>query len=156
VRTLEENQSQWRGTRDTVIFIPWFGQCLLHVVVTSFGQGLHSIPLKWSNDQLWVPRFSSLAVFSRLQGISTSWSLSPLQCWSHEKHKSKGGKATHTRLETQQTHAHKTIREHKTRRREFTTQMVLKSLAPWSECVWWRSLSVLEYLVNAWCTAPCA
>jgi hypothetical protein len=24
-----------------------------HVVVTSFGQGLHSIPLKWSNDQLW-------------------------------------------------------------------------------------------------------
>jgi hypothetical protein len=27
-------------------FIPWFGQCLLHVVVTSFGQGLHSIPLK--------------------------------------------------------------------------------------------------------------
>jgi hypothetical protein len=29
-----------------VIFIPWFGQCLLHVVVTSFGQGLHSIPLK--------------------------------------------------------------------------------------------------------------
>jgi hypothetical protein len=27
-------------------FIPWFGQCLLHVVVTSFGQGLHSTPLK--------------------------------------------------------------------------------------------------------------
>jgi hypothetical protein len=27
-------------------FILWFGQCLLHVVVTSFGQGLHSIPLK--------------------------------------------------------------------------------------------------------------
>jgi hypothetical protein len=27
-------------------FISWFGQCLLHVVVTSFGQGLHSTPLK--------------------------------------------------------------------------------------------------------------
>jgi hypothetical protein len=27
-------------------FIPWFGQRLLHIVVTSFGQGLHSIPLK--------------------------------------------------------------------------------------------------------------
>jgi hypothetical protein len=27
-------------------FIPWFDQCLLHVVVTSFGQGLHSTPLK--------------------------------------------------------------------------------------------------------------
>jgi hypothetical protein len=27
-------------------FPPWFGQSLLHVVVTSFGQGLHSIILK--------------------------------------------------------------------------------------------------------------
>jgi hypothetical protein len=27
-------------------FIPWFGQCVLHIVVTSFGQGLHSTPLK--------------------------------------------------------------------------------------------------------------
>jgi hypothetical protein len=32
-------------------FIPWFGQCLLHVVVTSFGQGLHSTPLKSSKYQ---------------------------------------------------------------------------------------------------------
>jgi hypothetical protein len=142
VRTLEENQSQWGGTRDTVFFITWFGQCLLHVVVTSFGQGLHSIPLKWSNDQLWVPQFSSLAVFSCLRAISTSWSLSPLQCWSHEKHKSKGGKTTCTRLETQQTHAHKPRREHKTRRREFTTQTVLKSLTRWFECVVAKSRSL--------------
>jgi hypothetical protein len=97
--TLEENQSQWRWTQDTMIFIPWFGQCLLHVVVTSFGKGLHSIPLKWSNDQLWVPLFSSLAVFSCLREISTSWSLSPLQCWSQEKHKSKGGKATRNKTQ---------------------------------------------------------
>jgi hypothetical protein len=135
MRTLEENQSQWRGTWDTVIFIPWFGQCLLHVMVTSFGQGLHLIPLKWSNDQLWVPLFSSLVAFSRLRGISTSWSLSPLQCWSQEKRKSKGGKETHTRLESQRTHTHKPRCKHKTRRREFTTQTVLKSLARWSECV---------------------
>jgi hypothetical protein len=27
-------------------FIPWFGQCLLHIVLTSFDQGLHSTPLK--------------------------------------------------------------------------------------------------------------
>jgi hypothetical protein len=27
-------------------FITWFDQCLLHVVVTSFGQGLHSTLLK--------------------------------------------------------------------------------------------------------------
>jgi hypothetical protein len=47
---------KWHGD-----FIPWFGQCLLHVVVTSFGQGLHSIPLKWSKDQTWVPRLSSFS-----------------------------------------------------------------------------------------------
>jgi hypothetical protein len=29
-----------RWTSDTMI-LPWFGQCLLHVVVTSFGQGFH-------------------------------------------------------------------------------------------------------------------
>jgi hypothetical protein len=26
-------------------FISWFGQCLLHIVVTYFGQVLHSTPL---------------------------------------------------------------------------------------------------------------
>jgi hypothetical protein len=106
-----------------------------HVVVTSFGQGLHSIPLKWSNDQLWVPRLSSSVVFSRLRGISTSWSLSPLQWWSHKKHRSKGGKATHARLNPQHTHAHKPRLELKTRRREFTTQTELKSLTQRSKCV---------------------
>jgi hypothetical protein len=45
-----------------------------------------------------------------------------------KKHKSKGGKATHARLSSQQTHAHKPRREHKTWHREFTTQTVLKSL----------------------------
>jgi hypothetical protein len=132
---LEENQSQRRWTRDTLIFIPWFGQCLLHVVVSSFGQGLHSIPLKWSNDRLWVPRFPFFAVFSRLRGISTNWSLSPLQCWSHNKHRSKGGKATHARLNPQHTRAHKPRLELKTRRREFTTQTELKSLTQQSKCV---------------------
>jgi hypothetical protein len=58
-------------------FISWFGQCQLHVVVTSFGQGLHSTPLKWSKDQTWVPQFSSLYEIP-LWGISTGWSLSRL------------------------------------------------------------------------------
>jgi hypothetical protein len=65
--------------------------------------------------------------------ISTSWSLSPLQCWSHKKHRSKGGKATHARLNPQHTHAHKPRRELKTWRREFT--MELKSLTQQSKCV---------------------
>ena len=75
-------------------FIPWFGQCLLHVVVTSFGQGLHSIPLKWSKDQTWVPLFSSFSQVFPLWGISTIWSLSPLHNWSQLNHKSKGGNRT--------------------------------------------------------------
>jgi hypothetical protein len=52
-------------------------ECLLHIVVTTFGHGLHSTPLKWSKDQTWEPRFSSY-IKSPLWGISTSWSLSHL------------------------------------------------------------------------------
>jgi hypothetical protein len=33
----DKEMHMWHGD-----FISWFGQCLLHVVVTSFGQGLHS------------------------------------------------------------------------------------------------------------------
>jgi hypothetical protein len=88
--------------------------------------------IQWST---WIPRSFSLVFFFRLRGNSTSWSLSPLQCWSQEKHKSKGGKATHARLNSQQTHTHKPRHEHKTRRREFTTQTVLKSLTRWTDCV---------------------
>jgi hypothetical protein len=30
----------------SIFLTPWFGQCLLHFVVTFFGQGLHSTHLK--------------------------------------------------------------------------------------------------------------
>jgi hypothetical protein len=69
-----------------------------HVVVTSFGQGLHSIPIKWSNDQLWVPRLSSLAIFlpfARNLHILEHLALTSL---SQEKHSSKWGRVTHARL----------------------------------------------------------
>jgi hypothetical protein len=42
------------------------------------GRGLHSTPFKWSDDQLEYHGIF-LRVFSRLRGISTTWSLSPLQ-----------------------------------------------------------------------------
>jgi hypothetical protein len=41
----------------------------------------------------------------------------------------------HTQDSIRSKHTHKPRREHKTRRREFTTQMVLKSLIQQSECV---------------------
>jgi hypothetical protein len=40
----------------------------------------------------------SFRVSSHLRGISTIWSLSPLQYRSQRKHESKVGRATHTRL----------------------------------------------------------
>jgi hypothetical protein len=89
-------------------FIPWFDQCLLHVVVTSFSQGLHSIPLKW------VPRLSFFSQVFPLWGISTSWSLSPLQDWSQLNHKNKGGnETTHTRQTCSDSRSQNEREEHK-------------------------------------------
>jgi hypothetical protein len=76
-----------------------------------------------------------LRSFSRLRGISTSWSLSPLQSFDHKKHKSKGGKITHTRFNPQHTHAHKPRLELKTQHMEFTTRTELKSLTQRIKCV---------------------
>jgi hypothetical protein len=70
-----------------------------------------------------------------LRGISTSWSLSPLQSFDHKKHKTKGGKTTHTRFNLQHTHAHKPRLELKAQHREFTTRMELKSLTQRIKCV---------------------
>jgi hypothetical protein len=64
-----------------------------------------------------------------LRGISTSWSLSPLQYRSQRKHKSKDGRATHARLKSAAlTHAHKPRLELETHHIEFATQTELKSL----------------------------
>jgi hypothetical protein len=67
-----------------------------------------------------------------------------------KKHKSKGGKATHTRFNLQHTHAHKPRLELKAHHREFTTRTELKSLTQRIKCVEAESrcLSMLrEYLV---------
>jgi hypothetical protein len=93
----------------------------------------------------------SFEIFSRLRGISTSWSLSPLQSFDHKKHKSKGGKATHTRFNPQHTRAHKPRLKLKAQHREFTTRTELKSLTQRIKCVEAESvcLSMLrEYLVS--------
>jgi hypothetical protein len=60
---------------------------------------LHSTPLKWSNDQLEYHGVFLSFTISRSRGISTTWSLSPLQLMITKKHGGKGGKSnTHTRL----------------------------------------------------------
>jgi hypothetical protein len=117
---------KWHGD-----FILWFGQCLLHVVVTSFGQGLHSTPLKWSKDQTWVPRFSSLSQVFSLWGISTSWSLSPLHNWSQVNHKSKREVESNTRDKTRN-NSHTQVKREK--HKDITSVLQLKTSAQISIC----------------------
>jgi hypothetical protein len=90
----DRNRSKVNG-QETQWFFSWFSQSLLHVV-TSFSQGLHSTPLKWSKDQTWVSRYSSLYQ-SRLWEISINWSLSRLTQVTNIK----------TVVREEQEHAHK-------------------------------------------------
>jgi hypothetical protein len=42
----KENRKKVKETSETMIFIPWFGKAYIYVMVSSFGQGLQSTPLK--------------------------------------------------------------------------------------------------------------
>ena len=98
----EHKQSQRRATQETRDFYPVVrpsNTCLFPRCGISMDEGctqpLSSDPMINLNTTVF-----SFEIFSRLRGISTSWSLSPLQSFDHKKHKSKGGKATHRRLES--------------------------------------------------------
>jgi hypothetical protein len=138
-------------------FIPWFGQCLLHVVLTSFSQGLHSIPLKWFEDQTWVPQFSSFSQVFLLWGISTSWSISPVQNWSQLNHKSKGGnRNTHTRTKvaaTTRTQVKKWA--HDTMQRSYSSKKCSNLYHnEMNACL--RSLGIAGCSIDVLCYALCA
>jgi hypothetical protein len=81
----DRNRGKVKG-QETQQFFLWFGQSLLHVVATSFGQGLHSTPLKWSKDQTWVPRILTYInlVYEETPQIGVShalhkWSISRME-----------------------------------------------------------------------------
>jgi hypothetical protein len=70
-----------------------------------------------------------------LRGISTTWSLSPLQLMITKKHESKGGKSNTHKTQSTSTITHtKPQLELTTQLEEFSTQMVLKSLSQRIEC----------------------
>jgi hypothetical protein len=95
-----EQNNHRRATQETRSFYPVVQPsitCLLPRCGVPIGRGLHSTPFKWSNDQLEYHDLFSFEYSSRLRGISTSWSLSPLQYRSQRRHKSKDGRATHVR-----------------------------------------------------------
>jgi hypothetical protein len=99
------------------------------------GWGLHSTPLKWSNDRLEYHDIFLSYTLSRLRGISTTWSLSPLQLMITKKHRSKGGKSNTHKTKSMSTITHtKPQLELTTQLEEFSTQMVLKSLSQRIEC----------------------
>jgi hypothetical protein len=77
---------------------------------------------------------------SRLRGISTTWSLSPLQLMITKKHGSKVGKSNTHKTQNTSTIMHtKPQLEHTTQLEEFSTQMVLKLLSQRIECARMKS-----------------
>jgi hypothetical protein len=79
------------------------------------GRGLQSTPLKRSKDPLEYHGVLLTFYQSRLQGISTTWSLSPLHFKITKKHRAREGSATHSRQEITATpHTQVAMRAHNT------------------------------------------
>jgi hypothetical protein len=90
-----------------------------------YGRGLQSTPLKWSKDLLEYHGVLLAFSQSRLRGISTTWSLSPLQLKFTKKHRARVGMSnahktsrdqsnnTHTRSNKSSQHNSKSSQLHK-------------------------------------------
>jgi hypothetical protein len=107
--------------------------------------------IQWST---WIPRFFLSLTFSRLRGISTTWSLSPLQWWSQNKHGSKGGESNAHKTQSTITHtSHNLSSKHNplSSQLEWSSSHYLKE----SNARSW-SLGGLECFLNAWVCPPCA
>jgi hypothetical protein len=117
--TITENPTQ--ETRNFYPVVRPSNTCLLPCCGVPIDEGctqpLSSDPMINLNTTVFLFRVSS-----RLRGISTIWSLSPLQYRSQRKHRVRLGEATHTRFNPQHTHAHKSRLELKGQHREFTNR----------------------------------
>jgi hypothetical protein len=70
------------------------------------GRGLHSTPLKRSKDPLEYHGILLCFTISHLRGISTTWSLSPLQFDVHKEARSKDGMSNAHKTQNQSTITH--------------------------------------------------
>jgi hypothetical protein len=166
VLNLEQLSSRSRENRakittgDTTIFIPWFGQ-VEHLPTSMLwrpnGWGLHSTPFKRSNDPLEYHGFLPYSRCFPLWGISTSWTLLPLQYWSQWKTtRVREGIYTHetARVATATcTQVKKRAHKHTTASSQLNKCSNLKHN---NSDVCLRSLGALGCSMEAWCTAPCA
>jgi hypothetical protein len=96
------------NTKDTVIYpVVWPSITLAYSMLwRPNGWGLHSTPFKWSNDLLEYHSVFLSYTFSCSRGISTTWSLSPLQLMITKKHGSKGGKSNTHKTQNKSTITH--------------------------------------------------
>jgi hypothetical protein len=132
-------------------FIPWFGQCLLHIVVTSFGQGLHSTPLKWSKDQTWVPQFSSLYQVFFLCEESPQVGVShTIHNWSLSNTRVRGRRNTHNKPNHNNTRTQVEKRAQETTQQSYSSKHVLKSLSS-KAIAWLQYLNVIRCPNDVWC-----
>jgi hypothetical protein len=91
-----------------------------------YTQPLSSDPMINLNTMVFFLSYT----FSHLRGISTTWSLSPLQLMITKKHGSKGGESNTHKTQSKSTITHtKPQLELTTQLEEFSTQMGLKSLS---------------------------
>jgi hypothetical protein len=126
-----------KSTRDTVFYPvvrPSITLNYFHVVASQWTKVVLNLfqVIQWST---WIPRSFSLVFFSRLRGISTSWSLLPLQYRSQRSTRVREGKQlTQDLNRSKHTHTSEEVST-QTRHREFATQTVLKSQERWSDCV---------------------
>jgi hypothetical protein len=105
-------------------------------------RGLHSTPFKRSNDQLEYHSVFLSYTFSRPRGISTTWSLSPLQLMVTKKHESKGGKSNTHKTQNQSTithTSHNLSSQHNTR----------SSLLKWSSSYYLKESNAREWSLGA-------
>ena len=91
------------------------------------GRGLQSTPLKRSKDQLEYHGVLLCLSISRLRGISTTWSLSPLHLRFTKKYGVRRELATHTRLENQSNNTH-TSRNKSSQRNTKSSQLHKSSI----------------------------
>jgi hypothetical protein len=103
----------------------------------------------------WIPQFLPYSSFTVCEESSQVGASHPYKVDHNTKHKSKGGKETHTRLESQQTHTQVKTWAHK----HDVGSLQLKRCSNLKHddlIAWLRSLDVLACIVNAWDSAPCA
>jgi hypothetical protein len=132
----EHKQSQRGATQETRDFYPVVrpsNTCLLPRCGVPMDEGcnqpLSSDPMINLNTTVFPLRSFPVCEESPQDGASRPYKV------DHKKHKSKGGKTTHTRFNPQCTHAHKPRLELKSQHRAFTTRTELKSLTQSIKCV---------------------